>query len=777
MLLFWFRGVPILRRSARVGIRRLLNVGRCLVTSVAALSPGKILDGKYRILGEIGSGAMGIVYEAVHVALGRRVAVKTLRTDTSADPDLVSRFEREARAASAIGHPHIVDVFDLGRTSDGALFMVMELLAGRTLADWLKESPRLPVATAVDLMAQILSGLGAAHLEGIVHRDLKPENIFIIRRDDRPHFVKIVDFGISKILGRSQPGQRVRTAGTAVGTVLGTPLYMSPEQILGQVARIDHRSDIYSAGVVLYEMLCGRTPFDGESQGKIFASILDGWYPLPHDLRRDLPFAVGAAILRALDRDMEKRFASAADMREAITGRSGDLTPAPELVDVQALTQTSENPLRNSSVRLAPLEGATSMVPGAQTTRSPSTGAFAPLAHEEVVPVLARELDHPLAEPAPIAAVPLELERPARTSRVSSSVRLAPEPAAPPHSKRWMVIALAMVAFVVLGRFAVAHLRSSQQSSAAAAAQPRQHRLTLALDPSDANVQIDQLPAPKDDLFVEHGRSHVLFAEAPGRIARKFSFNAATDLTLTVRLGRKLPLPMLTDPEPLPLELAVRYPASPASHEEIARAFAKLNRYAKCLALLGYGEDAKPKATAPAASDISGCVQLLDEASSLSPGMSQLAAAGRAYLQGARGTEDGRPAPKLLASFRAHFLAVETDWQMEELARQEKDEGQSAAWHMRNLALQAQLWWRKSRAHGSARTPDAARAGLKEAYGKLHELAQHSPQQMATMSGAEAFKKAAADVLAVANDPRSKPESGFRACRELLAAFDAMIVE
>jgi serine/threonine protein kinase len=745
------------------------------VPSVAALEPGQVLDGKYRVLREIGSGAMGIVYEAVHVALGRRVAVKTLRADTSADPDLVSRFEREARAASAIGHPHIVDVFDLGHTPDGALFMVMELLAGRTLADWLKENSRLPVATAIDLMAQILSGLGAAHREGIVHRDLKPENIFIIRREDRPHFVKIVDFGISKILVRAQPGQRVRVAGTAVGTVLGTPLYMSPEQILGQVARIDHRSDIYSAGVVLYEMLCGRTPFDGESQGKIFASILDGWYPLPHDLRPDLPFAVGAAILRALERDMEKRFASAADMREALTGRSGELTPAPELVDVQARTQTSENPLRNSSLRLAPLEGSASAALVAQTTRRPPTGAFAPATDSHVVPVLARELDHPLAEPGAIDGVPLELERPERSARViSASARWTPEAPPPSHSRRWIGVVLAVLGLLVVGRLSRSYLRASEQSRAVAAAQPRYHRLTLALDPSDANVQIDQLPAAKDDLSVEHGRTHILFAEAPGRVARTLSFTATTDLTLTVRLGRTLPLPTLADPEPLPLELAARYPQSPAAREEITRAFAKLTRYAKCLALLGYGEGAKAKTSVPSASDISGCVQLLDEASTLSPEMFQLAAAGRAYLQGARGAEDGRPAPKLLASFRAQFLAVEADWQLEELARQEKDEGQSLAWQLRNLALQARSWWRKSRSHGSARISEADRAGLDEAYEKVRELAQHSPQKMA---GVDAFMKAAADLLAVANAPRAKPEASLRACRELLAAFNALVVE
>ena len=267
---------------------------------MAALLPGQILEGKYKIVREIGRGAMGVVHEALHMALGRRVAVKTLLAETSHDPELAARFEREARAASAIGHPHIVDVFDLGRTPEGVLFMAMELLDGKPLATLLGTTPCLPVPLALNITGQILAGLAAAHKNGIVHRDLKPENIFILDTEDRPNFVKIVDFGISKIL--VHPGQGQRTAGagtgTAVGTILGTPLYMSPEQILGQVARIDHRTDIYAAGVVLYEMLCGRTPFEGESQAKIFASILDGWYPLPHDLRRVLSTATWRSAFR-----------------------------------------------------------------------------------------------------------------------------------------------------------------------------------------------------------------------------------------------------------------------------------------------------------------------------------------------------------------------------------------------------------------------------------------------------------------------------------------------
>ena len=163
---------------------------------------------------------MGVVHEALHMALGRRVAVKTLLAETGNDPQLAARFEREARAASAIGHPHIIDVFDLGRTPEGLLFMAMELLDGQPLASLLEKTPCLPLPLAIDLMRQILVGSAAAHKNGIVHRDLKPENIFILNTEDRPNFVKIVDFGISKMLIRAAPGQGA--AGKGGGTVVGT---------------------------------------------------------------------------------------------------------------------------------------------------------------------------------------------------------------------------------------------------------------------------------------------------------------------------------------------------------------------------------------------------------------------------------------------------------------------------------------------------------------------------------------------------------------------------
>ena len=709
---------------------------------------------------------MGVVHEALHMALGRRVAVKTLLAGIGPDPDLAARFEREARAASAIGHPHIVDVFDLGRTPAGVLFMAMELLDGKALATLLQETPCLPIPIAIDLASQMLSGLGAAHRHGIVHRDLKPENIFILNSEDRPNFVKIVDFGISKILERSGPGQRAagRGPGTAVGTVLGTPLYMSPEQILGQVGRIDHRSDIYSAGVVLYEMLCGCTPFEGESPSKIFASILDGWFPLPHDLRRDIPPSVEAAILRALDRDMEKRFATAAAMREAITGKSADVTPSPELLSDTFATQPT-------SVR---------------QTSSPSSAdrvdPFAPLADQADIPLLARDLEHPLAEPSRTASPSIELARPVRTSSAVMPRRQVSQELARP-SRLWQRLAmvLGVVALMVGVRVVIIYLRPAA-GTVAPTAQQQQHKVTLAVDPADANVQIDQLPALRDDVFLDQGKSHVFHATAPGRISRRFSFEAKTDLDLSVYLGRTLLFPSPADPDPSPSEWSVRYPENPPARDEINHAFAKLERYARCLALLGFAEGEARKGGHPAGpsnSDMSGCVQLLDEANVLSPVMFQLHTAGVAYLQAVHNGQSPSALHKMLAAFRAEFLATRTDWQMAELSRQEKNEGQTAAWHMRRVALAAQAWLRQSKAgSANARGVKEGRAKLDEAHQALQKFARHSPEAMAHVTGADEFMKAAQEIVALAKgESGRRSEVAFAACRQLVTAFNALVTE
>ncbi len=256
---------------------------------------GRIIESRYKILRVLGEGGMGTVYAAEHVEIGKGVAVKILHPQYSRQQDLVERFRREARAASRIGHPHIIDVTDFGTTEDGCAYFVMEHLDGIDLADVLSHERRLEPARAAQITIQICRALEAAHAAGVIHRDLKPENIFLVAREGRADFVKVLDFGIAR---SGQDSSRLTNPGIA----MGTPEYMAPEQALGGLA--DRRSDIYSVGALLYEMVTG-TPPHGEEE----VSPLKKQEPPrpPRELRPELPEELELVILRALEADPAKR--------------------------------------------------------------------------------------------------------------------------------------------------------------------------------------------------------------------------------------------------------------------------------------------------------------------------------------------------------------------------------------------------------------------------------------------------------------------------------------
>ncbi|HEY2736683.1 MAG TPA: serine/threonine-protein kinase, partial [Polyangiales bacterium] len=224
---------------------------------VAPLDPliGQIIDGRYAVEARIGEGGMGIVYRARHVGLKKPIALKLMRSDQAHDPDVVQRFVQEARASSAIGHPNIVDISDFGATQDGAIYFAMEYLQGHSLAQAMLRGP-LARERALSILIQIASALAAAHARGIIHRDLKPDNVFLTREPENDDFVKVLDFGIAKV--KNAAAKITRT-----GAVFGTPHYMSPEQAAGQP--VDPRSDIYSLGVIMYQLFVGQLPFEGES--------------------------------------------------------------------------------------------------------------------------------------------------------------------------------------------------------------------------------------------------------------------------------------------------------------------------------------------------------------------------------------------------------------------------------------------------------------------------------------------------------------------------------
>jgi serine/threonine-protein kinase len=272
---------------------------------------GQVVQSRYRVDRLIGKGAMGIVYEAQHLLLGRKVALKALTASAALSPDRIERFRREAQAAASLGSSHIVDVLDMGQIEGGPPFIVMEHLDGFDLGFAVAAAERLPMARALHILCQLCDALTTVHAAGIVHRDLKPENIFLISRDGEPDFVKVLDFGICKFLDAAEPHL------TRTGDALGTPLFMAPEQVEGR-RDVDHRTDIYALGALLYFMLTGHAPFDALSLPLLFVQICQEPPPSVRAARGDLSQALDAVIQRALSKRPQDRFESCAALKAAL---------------------------------------------------------------------------------------------------------------------------------------------------------------------------------------------------------------------------------------------------------------------------------------------------------------------------------------------------------------------------------------------------------------------------------------------------------------------------
>jgi len=269
-----------------------------------------MLDGKYRIDRLLAVGGMGAVYMGTHVKLRKRIAIKVLNPQLSSGP-MVERFHREAITASQIGHEGIAQVTDIGTSSEGEPFLVMEYLEGESLASRLRTSGPLAIEDACELGCSILSPLAAAHRAGIVHRDLKPDNVYLVRQS-RGEMVKLLDFGISRDAGLESEFRL-----TTTGLVLGTPYYMSPEQARGE-SNITPAADLYAFGVILYEMLIGDVPIRAENYNQLMYRVMMGDYIKPRERRPDLPEALDQIIVQAMAQAPEQRPASAAELEQAL---------------------------------------------------------------------------------------------------------------------------------------------------------------------------------------------------------------------------------------------------------------------------------------------------------------------------------------------------------------------------------------------------------------------------------------------------------------------------
>ncbi|HXK20459.1 MAG TPA: serine/threonine-protein kinase, partial [Polyangiaceae bacterium] len=327
---------------------------------------GQVLAGKYRVERVLGQGGMGVVLAAKHIHLEERVAVKLMLTEATFNAEAVARFLREARAAARLESAHVARVTDVGTLEDGRPYMVMEYLDGQDLSQVLAASGPLAVGDAVDYVLQAAEAIAEAHSIGIVHRDLKPSNLFLTRRRDRTPHVKVLDFGISKVSGSSLSGSD--NAMTRTSAMMGSPLYMSPEQMTS-VRDVDGRSDIWALGIILYELISGAPPFNGETLPQVCGLVLQSEAAPLSSRRRGVPPSLEAVVNRCLAKRADDRFQNVAAFAVALrdlAGRYGRASverilmlaggdePPPQSAPVQPamvpLTSTGGSPAAATSV-------------------------------------------------------------------------------------------------------------------------------------------------------------------------------------------------------------------------------------------------------------------------------------------------------------------------------------------------------------------------------------------------------------------------------------------
>jgi len=382
---------------------------------------GSVLDERYEVVGVIGQGGMGTVYEAKHLTIGRMVALKVLKPENAQKPDAIARLRHEARIVSQLGHPNICEVFDIGQLANGTPYLVMERLRGQTLAQRIQEGEPLGVNELVEVIVQVLAGLETAHRKNVIHRDMKPDNIFLADRASGI-VAKILDFGISKAMVPDEQAHHL----TRTGMVMGTPYYMAPEQAMGERS-LDGRVDIWGVGICFFEALTGKRPFVAKNYNALLVQILTVPIPSIRSLRGDVSPALATVIERSLEKRREQRYQTARELSDA-------LTPFRKM-RVQARRSTAP-PKARSGVTPAPAPANPIPRPANSSSKlhHPGTlgarGTNRPPPERPSVPHVFTDNDSSLssADEEPTHELPPEAPLPARRAELST---LAPQGTAP----------------------------------------------------------------------------------------------------------------------------------------------------------------------------------------------------------------------------------------------------------------------------------------------------------------------------------------------------------
>src|SRR5476649_1384658 len=397
---------PSCARALLPGTRACSFCGTSLTPKGSRRDPlvGQVVAGRFLVEELVGQGGMGKVYKARHLSLDRIVCIKLLKPALLEDPTLVGRFEREAKAASRLNHPNVIQVIDFGRTDDGGLFIAMEYVHGRDLRMVLRDEWPLDEARLCNIIAQVLSALSEAHAHNVIHRDLKPENIMVEPRHGEPDFVKVLDFGIAKILDSDMPGL------TRADVVCGTPQYMAPEQATGSA--LDNRCDLYAVGVILYQLATGQLPFDGPNSMDVLNKHVND-LPIPPRQRAPgapISEAMEKLILRALEKDPFDRPQTAEQFRQLTLNVT-------KKVQAEALL-ASRTRLPTPLPRTDPLQPAPRLLPAPKSSRLWLVLTAVVLVAIALLGVVAIESRTTDAVPALNESIPLSARDPAKAKKL-----------------------------------------------------------------------------------------------------------------------------------------------------------------------------------------------------------------------------------------------------------------------------------------------------------------------------------------------------------------------